>query len=912
MKRKSILLTCIVAIMALAMFVGCDNAPTLPSFVVGGTINQTGDFLEGQAFDPSKFTVTITYDNGRIVAADETVSVYLDTDENNDGKVNFGDTVKADLGKNFADSDICATAAVKVYIIKSLAVTGPESYDGKPEPGEKTATIDIPESDLTVTATYLDSTNAEKTMILAPGEYVVEAATVEELTEDNPSVEAKAKVNALIGNFNDIVPVSTYFNFTATWDGESTKLPEDAVVSKIDVEFAENVTAYSLAKLDYGTALPAVDDSKLKVTAFVGDEEYTVDSSDVTFTWVDGDGYAFNSNNLLTDKESSVGILAEFAGVSYVFTSDNLTLENVTVSVEKAGTYKDPELVAGAALPDLASMLKAYYTVGEEGEAIRIAPDDEALTWVYASKTVAGGSVSGSTPIKDAKLPAVGTYVIVYPVYKGQAADAGISLGAVKKAVAVTDIIGVELSDDFAAPAAQYYDEAPVAPLSAIASITVQYDDEKSTTEKIENADFNGRVAVKYVNNVTGAILDKDFYSTMAAIRVEFTPEGSETPIISYSDAFKLPAAYADRIVLNAEYDKGVGSMVKFTAEARNANGRVYPAGYEDSNLDIVVLDVEGNDVTDEDIKVTAEDQQFSATGWIETSAGVKELLESEMITVEGGVGYVTVNEDNLTFKLADGFYALIGKRLDTLVPENFVPASAEVPSEDKAAGFVEHGASIEITDVVATRALIVAGDNNEVVIEYQYVNEKGDTVESSKTVTVFGTDWVTDVKAELKPTSVYYPGMTYNKVHFDVQITLASGVKADASSYPGFEYDIVGDSVVGPAGTPQTVTFEYSYAGEEETFTASVTPAADYPTDITATQVKRINSAQPYDESYFDFEITWVSGLAHEDDAPEVTYTFDPEKAGHNASEETVTINWTCGTKNGTTSVNVTPGVPV
>ena len=54
------------------------------------------------------------------------------------------------------------------------------------------------------------------------------------------------------------------------------------------------------------------------------------------------------------------------------------------------------------------------------------------------------------------------------------------------------------------------------------------------------------------------------------------------------------------------------------------------------------------------------------------------------------------------------------------------------------------------------------------------------------------------------------------------------------------------------------------------------------------------------------------IHSQLNEDDAPEVTYTFDPEKAGHNASEETVTINWTCGTKNGTTSVNVTPGVPV
>ena len=66
MKKKSILLTCIVAIMALAMFVGCDNAPVfpdMPTSVKSGYILQTGDFLTGQAFDPSKFDVYVTYDN---------------------------------------------------------------------------------------------------------------------------------------------------------------------------------------------------------------------------------------------------------------------------------------------------------------------------------------------------------------------------------------------------------------------------------------------------------------------------------------------------------------------------------------------------------------------------------------------------------------------------------------------------------------------------------------------------------------------------------------------------------------------------------------------------------------------------------------------------------------------------------
>ena len=42
-------------------------------------------------------------------------------------------------------------------------------------------------------------------------------------------------------------------------------------------------------------------------------------------------------------------------------------------------------------------MLKAYYKVGESGEAVRIAAADESLTWVYASKAVAGAAVAGST-----------------------------------------------------------------------------------------------------------------------------------------------------------------------------------------------------------------------------------------------------------------------------------------------------------------------------------------------------------------------------------------------------------------------------------------------------------------------------------------------------------------------------------
>ena len=67
MKRKSILVSLIVAVLAAMTFVGCSDAvvfPPMPQSVKSGYIIQNGDFLTGQAFDSSKFTVMVVYDNG--------------------------------------------------------------------------------------------------------------------------------------------------------------------------------------------------------------------------------------------------------------------------------------------------------------------------------------------------------------------------------------------------------------------------------------------------------------------------------------------------------------------------------------------------------------------------------------------------------------------------------------------------------------------------------------------------------------------------------------------------------------------------------------------------------------------------------------------------------------------------------
>ena len=756
MKKRSILLTCIVAVMALAMFVGCDNAPVLPSFVVGGTINQTGDFLEGQTFDPSKFTVTITYDNGRIVAADETVSVYLDTDRNGDGKVNAGDTVKADLGKNYADSDICATATVRVYSLKSIAVTGPESY----AVADPSSPYQVPASDLTVTATYLDSNNAEKTMVLVPGEYTVDTVDLSALSEDNPTVEASATVTAKVGVLDSDTPISTQFDFTATWNGESTKLPDGAVVSRIEVAFADSVTEYSLAKLDYGTELPAVDASKLSVTAYVGEDGYTVDSSDVTFTWVDKDGFEFSSNNLLSDNESGVGILAEFAGVSYLFTDTDLTLATVTVTVERAGTYEAPDLVAGADLPDLSSMLKAYYQVGS-GTKVRIAPEDDTLTWVFASKGDEYGSVSGSTHITDGKLPATDTYVIVYPVYKGQAATQGVALGQTTDLVVTVESIEVTLVEGFEGPAAQYYDSLSTLTefdeSAAIESVTYVMSD--GSEREFAWADASA-TAEYYLNGAPLSELeatadgDYDLNVDSLDIHVVYGEVSVDVPVAT-TDAEATTLEVTATVVKASDATTVVGMPVEYTIVTSNGSGAV-----DKDFTDVVVLS--NGYAAELPSAVTATSQTFNVY-----AAGDYDLATT--VTVEAGASYIAPGNLAFTANDEEALFAV-----GTVINQAFVNANFTLDNEtyEVIAGNGEP-ASITVTGVNLPSTKVLETGTNVIPVTVSYRGAEGTTVTATVNLTVTGTAYITSPTFSLmynnEPITGLVVGRSYNRSGFSV-----------------------------------------------------------------------------------------------------------------------------------------------
>ena len=124
MKKRSILVSLVVAVLAALTFVGCSDAvafPQMPQSVKSGYIVQNGDFLVGQAFDASKFSVMVKYDNGGDPVVLQTATVEWKGDE---GKgVQNGDVLSAYVGNDSDNMEVYASGTLTAYTIDTIAVT---------------------------------------------------------------------------------------------------------------------------------------------------------------------------------------------------------------------------------------------------------------------------------------------------------------------------------------------------------------------------------------------------------------------------------------------------------------------------------------------------------------------------------------------------------------------------------------------------------------------------------------------------------------------------------------------------------------------------------------------------------------------------------------------------------------------
>ena len=174
-------------------------------YIVGGLIIQTGDFLVGQTFDPSKFEVLITYDDGsaRTISGDGIVVL----DEGS--VVKNGSKVIAEIGQDFRGNDITVQATMMTFDIISIDVTGPESY-------QKGA--DIPETDLTVTAHYIGNELEEKLMQLDPSEFlIVPDSTIYENGEGASSSEPEVAAMITVRTTLENNVIESQFSYIETY-----------------------------------------------------------------------------------------------------------------------------------------------------------------------------------------------------------------------------------------------------------------------------------------------------------------------------------------------------------------------------------------------------------------------------------------------------------------------------------------------------------------------------------------------------------------------------------------------------------------------------------------------------------------------------------------------------------------------
>ena len=208
MKKKSIFVVALAALMLIA-FTACEQpVPGLSKSIIDATIVQNGTFLVGQPYDASKFSVNVTYSDKSTGTLEGVNVVYVGGEKGSTAaSVANGDKVQVSLpvsapnysGTSNVQKDVTFTGSIVAYTIDSITVSGPatvNSTDGSAKAPKA--------SDLSAVASYRDSSGAVKTVNLIAADLslvttgdgapaFVDKDTTE-VTKDEPTALASVKV----------------------------------------------------------------------------------------------------------------------------------------------------------------------------------------------------------------------------------------------------------------------------------------------------------------------------------------------------------------------------------------------------------------------------------------------------------------------------------------------------------------------------------------------------------------------------------------------------------------------------------------------------------------------------------------------------------------------------------------------
>ena len=584
--------------MALAMFVGCDNAPVIPSWPTGGLISQNVEMLEGQVIPSNAFNVYATYTDGAKTIKNVAVTEIGDSA---DGKADNGEALQYLVGLDYYGNEVYAKGQLSAYPVNRIEVTVAEGT---------TLVLDeaVAKPDLKVTAFY---TNADGKEASKP----VSTIDISNVTAVKADEDADMTAETVPATFT-----VTALGVDCTVDVTVATIPPEPVT---EIESAAFVDGVEFAALDYtGTELPALDNAMVSV-------------NDVNGAYVDGLELSFvNATTKLPLNED----LGQYNFISFkdiaVKVALNDTVEylsvvpaTATISVQVKNGID--ALVIGSDVPAI-NPDDFVVTLNVAGNYTILDLESDSFNW-YTNNAVYEGTT-------------VQSRMAVQVSYMGILSNVAEVKTVQPEAETVVTAIEFTLKDGTVGPAKQIYTTAPVFDESNIESVTV-------TTKKGKEAPVTTKVPAPY-DGFTFEYSTTEDSVTALKDGIQITEATDIYVVATYEDvtfgvSVETTKAVATDITLSAEYESAVASGITWTVATVNDDGIV--AILSDGDYTIW----SNGETTGITLPKNVEDKE---QGPFVVTYGE---FQSDPVTIAAGDGYVTPAEDG--FKVELKAKALIG-----------------------------------------------------------------------------------------------------------------------------------------------------------------------------------------------------------------------------------------------------------
>ena len=636
MKKISIFMT--IGLALVLVLAGCTNEVSQPSFPVSGYVSQIGDFLEGQAFDASKFQVIVKYLDGSTDVV-EGASVLHD-DKTNDG-MSSDDTVYANIGYDWHDNLIQGRGSVSAYPIETIEVTGnAESYKIGEVPTK---------SGLVVKANYRNREGSMLSINLPITDYKVSAVTAYDYNENEDSLPSY---------FDVIVTVGASGKDSATYrvdvTGTQEAISAENIVSIDAVEIYDTFILPALAYTDpEDIPVPEFNDVYLVVSYSNGAQRVLASDPGIVFSWVDANEHELVNADLT--EGAQVKLTATYRDMTAV-AANPAKLTNVALEVTP-----DYSIVAGEELgtPDAENIIVDIVTAVGRTFVSRLEDNSDV---VFTYENADGNAVDSAYPVKK------NDTIKIKAEYLG--AKGSSDFVTVDSSSVIASINGVSWKGTLYA---WDYGDA-IVPTFDDVTISVTYKGGESGT--IENAEG---VKIELLDADGMPLADGNFVG-MSQLKVRVTigdlrREGTVTltqfdvsKIDVVDNGYEVPTIYAreplpaiENVIVKVKASDGILDVVTDGVELvyKDANGTVYRVGEEapvaKTQLYVSVI---YNGITDatmdyiDSAKVTRRPTVYKTLVGIEASLAESAVLPEKMASYNAiALESLSVNSGDVTFK---------------------------------------------------------------------------------------------------------------------------------------------------------------------------------------------------------------------------------------------------------------------